>query len=145
MALPMPVNGLVIRYSYLWAGQHDKGEHSGRKDRPCAIILAVKSEAGGPVVTVLPITHSLPVRRDEALEIPAPVKSRLRLDGRQSWIVLTEANRFVWPGPDLRPTQAGKIETVACGLLPKAFYNDLKRAFIAHLKARVVDVVTRDD
>lgn len=33
----------------------------------------------------------------------ATVKRDLRLDRERSWIVLTELNRFNWPGPDIRP------------------------------------------
>ena len=31
------------------------------------------------------------------------MKRDLRLDRDSSWIVLTEMNRFDWPGPDIRP------------------------------------------
>ena len=30
------------------------------------------------------------------------VGQRLGLDRQQSWIVITEINRFIWPGPDIR-------------------------------------------
>jgi hypothetical protein len=39
----------------------------------------------------------------EAIENPPATKRRLGLDDERSWIVLTESNRFVWPGPDVRP------------------------------------------
>ena len=38
-----------------------------------------------------------PARGDAAIEIPAQTKKRLGLDEDRSWIMLTEANRFVWP------------------------------------------------
>src|ERR1700739_4639183 len=44
-----------------------------------------------------------PQFRSDALEIPTPTKDRLGLDSDRSWVVLTEANDFIWPGPDLRP------------------------------------------
>jgi len=38
-----PRSGLIIRYSYLWAREQDRGEESGRKDRPaCVQVLIVK-------------------------------------------------------------------------------------------------------
>jgi len=55
----------------------------------------------GKIVTVFPITHSAS-KPEEGVEIPHQTKSRLGLDDRQSWIVTTEANEFVWPGPDVR-------------------------------------------
>ncbi|RWI14116.1 MAG: hypothetical protein EOQ92_29550 [Mesorhizobium sp.] len=33
MALPTPVPGLVIRYSYLWLAEHRRGQEEGVKDR----------------------------------------------------------------------------------------------------------------
>jgi hypothetical protein len=33
---------------------------------------------------------------------PALIKRQLKLDDVPSWVVLTEGNEFVWPGPDLR-------------------------------------------
>jgi hypothetical protein len=40
----------------------------------------------------------LPDRLDEAVEIPAVVKRHLGLDEARSWIVVSEINRFIWPG-----------------------------------------------
>jgi hypothetical protein len=95
--------GHVFRYSYLWHWQHREGREHGDKDRPCLVLaLVATQEDGTPVVRVLPITHSPPADPDDAIEIPAAVKLRLRLDGERSWIVLTESNRFAWPGPDIR-------------------------------------------
>ena len=103
MPLPQPVPGLVVRYSYLWHAEHLKGQEEGQKDRPCAIVAAMRTdESGGQRVLVLPITHRPPERPSLAIEIPAKVKQRLRLDDAPSWVILTEWNEFVWPGPDLR-------------------------------------------
>ena len=38
-------SGLVVLYSYLWAREHDRGEVSGRKDRPACVQILV--ERGG--------------------------------------------------------------------------------------------------
>ena len=102
MPFPDPVPGLVIRYSYLWAEEYGRGPEEGVKDRPCAIILVSAGEEGERVVTVLPVTHALPSDPNLAVEIPSATKHRLRLDDARSWVVLSEANRFIWPGPDLR-------------------------------------------
>ncbi len=58
---------------------------------------------GREVVTVVPITHSPPIDASDAVEIPAALKAHLGLDDVPSWIVVTETNDFLWPGPDLRP------------------------------------------
>jgi hypothetical protein len=103
VSLPTPEAGLVICYSYLWHAEHERGREEGLKDRPCAIVLTARRESGETVVTVAPITHSPPVTPADAVEIPAVTQARLGLDGARSWIVVSEVNRFVWPGSDLRP------------------------------------------
>jgi hypothetical protein len=40
--LPRPVPGLVVRYSYLWYREFLDGREEGRKDRPCAIVAAIR-------------------------------------------------------------------------------------------------------
>ena len=59
------------------------------KTRPCLVLAIVaREEDGSPIVRVLPITYSPPSNSSEAIEIPAAVKQRLRLDdaGRgSSW------------------------------------------------------------
>ncbi|MGD0634514.1 MAG: hypothetical protein ABSA13_09590 [Beijerinckiaceae bacterium] len=72
-------------------------------------------------------------------------KSRLGLDTGRSWVVMSEANRFVWPGPDLRPGQAGDAESVAYGLLPHGLIEKIRLQFIALLKARRVTVTARTE
>ena len=69
------------------------------------LAIVALQEDGTPIVRVLPITHTPPSDPAVAIEIPAAVKQRLRLDHERSWIVLTESNRFAWPGPDVRPLE----------------------------------------
>lgn len=99
MSWPAPVPGLVIRYSYLWEREASQGREEGVKDRSCAVVLVVLDGNDQPQVRVLPITHAAPAVAADALEIPPTTKARLGLDGERSWIVLTEANDFGWPGP----------------------------------------------
>lgn len=145
MTLPVPVPGLVVRYSYLWRSEHALGREEGVKDRPCAVMLVVTGAEGERVVTVLPITHSPPSDPGLAVEIPARTKQRLGLDDARSWIVLTEANRFVWPGPDLRPARPGDTASVAFGLLPYRLYEEIRGKFLALVRARQVAAVPRTE
>ena len=97
--------GYVFRYSYLWHWQHVEGREDGDKDRPCLVLAIVTTEEdGSAIVRVLPVTHTMPSNPADDIEIPQPAKTRLGLDHERSWIILTESNRFVWPGPDIRPT-----------------------------------------
>lgn len=143
MPLPTPVAGLVIRYSFLWRDEAAKGQEEGRKDRPCAVLLAVVSEDGETIVTVLPITHAPPRDPDLAVELPPATKRRLGLDDQRSWIVLTDANRFAWPGPDLRPLPGEDISSVRIGLLPRSLYNEVRDKFISAARRRRTGTVGR--
>jgi hypothetical protein len=130
VSFPEPYVGLVIRYSYLWKREFDAGREEGTKDRPCAIVMVVVDEEGDKEVLVLPITHSAPTELADAIEIPAATKSRLGLDGERSWIVITEANEFVWPGPDLRPVPGRDESTIAYGPLPPRFFTHVRDKFL---------------
>ena len=145
MPFPRPVPGLVVRYSYLWTADHRRGREEGVKDRPCAIILVTTAKANDEVVTVLPITHSPPIDLRFAVEIPYATKHRLRLDSERSWVILSEANRFLWPGPDLRPLDPGDASTAAYGLLPYGLTEIIRLKFITVLKERRARWVTRTD
>ncbi|HWN49838.1 MAG TPA: plasmid maintenance toxin (PemK-like) [Xanthobacteraceae bacterium] len=127
--LPTEVRvGYIFRYSYLWHRQHLEGHEEGDKDRPCLVLASIKAEDGSSAVRVLPITHTPPDDPATAIEIPRLVKERLRLDYERSWIVLTESNRFVWPGPDLRPVHS---DTGYYGPIPPALFAEVKRRFVA--------------
>ena len=137
--------GLVIRYAYLWHSEHQRGQGEGLKDRPCAVILVTTDDEGDQVVTVLPITHTPPSDPALAVELPHATKRRLGLDDERSWIILTEANRFVWPGPDLRMTQAGDLASVAYGLLPYALFKEVTTKFVEIVQARRAKFVPRPE
>ena len=99
--------GWIFRYAYLWYWQHREGRDEGDKVRPCLVLAIVTTtEEGAPVVRVLPITHAPPADPADAIEIPAMTKARLGLDEARSWIVLTESNRFAWPGRTCGPSIA---------------------------------------
>jgi hypothetical protein len=129
VSFPEPYVGLVIRYSYLWKREADAGRDEGTKDRPCAIVMAVVHDDGEKEVLVLPITHSLPANPADAIEIPTVTKNRLGLDSERSWIVITEANEFIWPGPDLRPVPGRDASTIAYGPLPPRFFAHVRDRF----------------
>jgi hypothetical protein len=143
LSLPDPVPGLVIRYSYLWKAEYGRGQEEGLKDRPCAVILVSVDDGGDRVVTVLPISHTPPADPELAVELPAAAKRRLGLDDERSWVILTEANRFLWPGPDLRPARPGDAASVAYGLLPFGLFEAIRQQLIAAIRARRARIVPR--
>ena len=144
MSWPVPRPGLVIRYSYLWDSEARQGREEGVKDRPCAIILVLLREGEHPIVRVLPVTHSPPADLADALEIPLSTKRRLGLDSERSWVILSEANDFIWPGPDLRPV-GGDPSTAAYGMLPPGFMAVLRERLALRRRAKQVAITTRTE
>ena len=131
-----PAPGQVIRYSYLWKDEHLRGREEGSKDRPCVVVIAVELAADDLyLATVLPVTHTPPADPSVAVELPHATKMRLGLDDNASWIVLSEANRFRWPGPDLRPIP-DRPGSMIYGALPHALIRRVRLAFTATMRAR---------
>ena len=145
MTWPVPQPGLVIRYSYLWESEAREGREEGVKDRPCAVVLVILRESEHPIVRVLPITHTPPQDPNDALEIPAATKERLGLDEERSWVVLTEANDFIWPGPDVRPAISGDPSSIAFGFLPPKFMAALRHRLEALYRAKKAKVTQRTE
>jgi len=146
VALPTPEPGLVIRYSYLWHSESIKGRLEGIKDRPCAIVIATRDAHNKSLVSVVPITHTKPSKLDEAIEIPRATKTRLGLSDNvdeRSWVILSEINRFIWPGPDLRSITHNKTDVYDYGLLPPAFYDQLKNKLLEVIRKSRTSVVKR--
>jgi hypothetical protein len=127
------------------AGAGGQGQEEGSKDRPCAIVLTTQAAAGETVVTVLPITHSAPTAVDDAAEIPAVVKRRLGLDEARSWVVVSEVNRFVWPGPDLRPVSRAEPDRFHYGLLPPSLFRQIRERFLACAAGQRLRAVPRSE
>jgi hypothetical protein len=142
---PQPRPGLVIRYSYLWEREAREGREEGTKDRPCAIVLVVLREGAHPIVRVLPVTHAPPSDPGDALEIPSITKRRLGLDSERSWVILTEANDFIWPGPDLRPAVNGDPSSITYGMLPPGFMNVLRERLLARWREKRSKVTSRTE
>jgi hypothetical protein len=139
--IPEPAD--VLSYSYLWAREAAEGEESGRKDRPVVVVIAADVRAGRTQLLVAPITHSQPLHAVDAVEIPGNVKRRLGLDGERSWIVLTELNRFIWPGPDVRtaPGQPSPIYDA----IPDWLFFDVRDGVVAHSGAGRLKITKRTE
>jgi hypothetical protein len=142
---PAPQPGLVIRYSYLWHREAQAGREEGVKDRPCAVVFAFEDEEKRTRVYVLPITHSRPAEGEDAVEIPPVVKARLGLDSERSWVVVTEANVFGWPGPDLRFLPGQGPESTAFGFLPPGFFRVVRDRFVAAYRTKKAAMVPRTE
>ncbi len=143
MTWPAPRIGQVIRYAYLWRREAEAGLEEGRKERPCVIVVAQYRDGAQTRVVVAPVTHAPP--RGDTLEILPATRRRIGLDDERQWIVLTELNTFLWPGPDLRPAPGQSPASVIIGLLPAKFSALLNESLQALLRARRVAITTRSE
>ena len=145
---PEPQVGLVISYAYLWFEESEQGHVEGRKDRPCAIIVAVdaddKAARHRKRVAVVPITYSDPRDPKIAIEIPLAVKKHLGLDSERSWVILDEINEFMWPGFDLRPIK-GDDSRMHYGFLPPILFQLLIEKFVQLESQGKVGHASRDE
>ncbi len=76
--------------------------------------------------------------------IPLATRRRLGFDEARSWVVVTEVNNFVWPGPDLRPLpQDGN--RFDYGLLPPSLFRRIRDQMMVHGAAAQVQFVPRTE
>lgn len=139
-----PERGSVIRYAYLWAREDESGKKEGRKERPSLVLaLSVLAEDGKHRVYAAAITHSPPVHSGDTVALPPSVQRQLGLDDAPAWIVTTELNAFVWPGPDIRPIPGRHPRTFVYGRIPEALLKRTVRSFLENRKKQQAAVVTR--
>ena len=127
-------SGSVIRYPYLWFREADRGETGGRKLRPTAVALRLKTDSGADPIILLSITSKQPALSQDAMEIPESEKRRAGLDeGKRLWVVLDEYNSdIVGQSFDIAPDSL-------VGHFGKTFFLSLLRAFAkVRLNARRV-------
>jgi len=133
LSLAPPERGSVIRYAYLWADENARCREEGEKDRPALVLSLTNREADGHTeLLVLAVTHTPSADPDDAVPFPAEIKRRIGLDDLPSWIVTTEANAFVWPGPDIRPIPGRTPTTVLYGRVSDGLLRQVARSFLAN-------------
>jgi hypothetical protein len=84
-------HGSVIRYAYLWAREHDRGEESGRKARPTCIMLITRGQDDRETPLFFPITSRSPGPDTHVVEIPEIEARRARLY-TPAWVIVDEFN-----------------------------------------------------
>lgn len=112
------------------------------KDRPVAVVVAAQLASGATRLLVAPITHRKP---DDGSGIPMPprVKAHLGLDDEPSWIITTELNQFLWPGPDIRVATDGK--TPFYGAIPAAMFEKMRNQILDNHARGAVGSVKRSE
>ena len=140
MKKPDPQIGQIVRFDYLWRDEQMNGRTEGAKERPCAIVIALRpDEKGDPSVMLAPITHAPPRSNQVSLEIPSQAKAATGLDEERSWLVLSEINLVKWSDAGIIPAHKGQwlYGALPRGLTVKAaamVKEDLKQS-----RAKIVD------
>jgi hypothetical protein len=135
-----PEAGLVLRYSFLWRHEAERGSEEGTKDRPVVVIVLL---ADGEEAVVAPITTQPPDLNAPAIEVPPRVRAHLGLNADRCWISVATLNRFVWPGPDLRAIPNRNPKTSVYGFIPQRLLDAVRAMAIAELAKRVPGLVVR--
>lgn len=91
------------------------------------------------------ITHSPPTDNADAVVLPDFVKRNLGLDNQPSWIVVTEANIFTWPGPDIRSVEGSEPPTSIYGRIPPSLLKTVARRLFDNDKQQRMRRVTRTE
>ena len=137
-----PQVGILIRHMYLWRDEARQGREEGRKARPCLIVHVRDNEYQEKEVYIVPVTHTEPRDKTQAIELPQATKRRLKLDHQTSWLITSEVNRFIWVGPDVRKTQDNQTYY---GYLPSGLVKDVIKQFRHNAQNRRLGIVNRDD
>ncbi len=107
------------------------------------VVLAVIQSSGLIEVIVAPVTTQPPRHEDAAVEMPAAVKKHLGLDDRRCWIITGELNRFIWPGPDIRPIPGRNERSPYYGKVPAKLLEKVRSAIRTHVAAGRMQVTKR--
>jgi uncharacterized protein YifN (PemK superfamily) len=126
----------VLNYAYLWAHEAAQGQEEGVKDRPVVVVLSVQQVNGETVISVCPVTSQTPEDTSMAVQMPSQVKNHLGLTDRPaSFIITTEINRFVWPGPDIRPFEHMGRMDILYGQIPATLFEMVRTSLINNIRA----------
>lgn len=103
------------------------------------VVLATQTVDSRTRVIVAPVTTKAPLSGDAAIEMPAAVRRQLGLGDDRCWIIASETNSFLWPGPDLRPVRREGDGSPYYGKVPGNLVRQVRELFrqIGAAKLRV--------
>ena len=135
-----PENGLVIRYSFLWQREFERGEESERKGRPvCVQMLMIQGPDMPQPVVLLPVTSQPSTSADDALLIPQLELRRVGLRD-PAWLIVNHLNfeRDFQSSPWIEePQPLGRFST--------AFAETIRAAVRKAIRAKRMSLVPRDE
>jgi hypothetical protein len=107
------------------------------------VVVARIERAAGTLILVAPVTHTEPPNETDGLEIPKNVKQRIGLDQKRSWVMVNELNRFIWPGPDIRPAPGS--DAPFYDALPDWLFERMRESILEHNSSGKLKVTKRTE
>jgi hypothetical protein len=107
------------------------------------VVVAALTNRGRTRLLVAPVTHSRSEATADAVEMPAKVKRLMGLDSARSWIVTTELNSFIWPGPDIRISPASKNPIIDA--VPDWLFFQVRDAILQRSRSGQLDITSRTE
>ncbi len=93
------------------------------------VVLSTQTVGARTRVIVAPVTTKAPQPGDAAIEMPAAVRRQLGLGDERCWIIASETNSFLWPGPDLRPVRREGDGSPYYGKVPGNLLRQVQELF----------------
>jgi hypothetical protein len=135
-----PNTGQVVNYPYLWARQANDGETEGRKPRPCAVVLALKTQSGLTEMRLCAITSQKPKSGTIGLQVPDTEKRRAGLEASVPlWVIVDEHNVDIYE----RSYYFAPDSTL--GTFSSKFTKELQSLMISTIQAHISQYVKRSD
>lgn len=133
--------GDVIRYRFLWRKEAAAGLEAVVA-RPCLVVDA-KPAGDRQEVLVVPFTHE-PQHDSRWLTVPEAIRREAGLEAAASYVVVSEANRFLYPSWDVMPVKDRAYDKVVRGRLAHGFAAGVKRGFDAAVAEKKLALVDRE-
>ena len=131
----------VLSYSYLWSHEAAGGGERAKGSSRVVVVLCIERQAGN-LILVSVGHHTAPEMLPSRSKIHLDVKKQLGLDRERSWVMLNELNRFIWPGPDIRPILGGAPLYDA---LPDWLFERVRQGVLDHNAAGKLKVTSRTE
>lgn len=109
------------------------------------MVLAAERKDDHVEVLVAPVTTKPPLGPDGSIEMPAAVRTHLGLDSERCWIVTSELNRFIWPGPDIRMVRGAGELSPYYGKVPGKLLERAREAMKTHVAAELLRITKRSE
>ena len=109
------------------------------------MVLVTRAEGHAETVFVLPVTSRQPAVPEDGEKLSEATRRRLGLPPEPCWVMLSEVNHFIWPGPDLRPVAHPAGSFCTYGLLSARQFRRIRDTVLQRARERTLRAVPRTE